>query len=157
MSTTYTVDDFDRQHERLQQGKTSTREERQRVAALSRKHVQARLKAILDTTVTIRVTSLDGKTVESVTLPALEAMTTKLVEMALGQGEFASVKDSVRIQAYKAVHDRVYGAPKQTIEHTSSDVVEDETQELDVSQLERLESALESVLGPSVAVAKTLG
>ncbi len=156
MSTTYTIDDFDRQTERLQHGRAASREERQRAVALSRKHVQTRLKAILDNTVTITVTGLDGKTVERVTLPALEAMTTKLVEMALGQGEFASVKDSVRIQAYKAVHDRVYGAPKQTIEHTSSETTDDDTQELDVAQLKTLESALESVLGPATSVAKML-
>lgn len=148
MSTTYTVDDFDRQTERLQQGRTATKEHRQRVLALSRKHVQARLKAILDEPAEISI-MVDGRE-QKHTMPALEAMTHKLVEMVLGKGDFQSVKDKDRIAAYKAVHDRVYGAPKQTIEHTQADTAEDETAELSTDKLKELERAMENALLPDV-------
>jgi len=121
---------------------------------LSRKHVQARLKAILDAPAVVNLYNPATKQLESHSMPTLEAMTHKLVEMVLGQGEFSSVKDGNRIQAYKAVHDRVYGAPKQTIEHTQAEATQDETAELGPEALKELEAAMENALKSDV---KALG
>ncbi len=134
--------DFDLQHERRMKGAKVSADERYRLAQLSRTHVQARLRAILDAPEV--VLTPNG---ERVSMPALEAMTHKLVDMVLGKGEFVGIKDNVRIQAYKAVCERVLGAPKQHIEHsTVSHTADDDLEDLSPDALKALESAHETIL-----------
>ena len=120
-------------------------DQRKRAVMMTKSAVQQRLKAIIDAPVTISVIGVDGKS-EQMTLPALEAMTQKLVEMVLAKGEFATIRDKDRINAYRVVHDRVLGAPKQVIEMIQNEVTEEDLSELTPDELKRLEVAHESIL-----------
>ncbi len=144
MPTGYNITDFDRQHERLTGPHAPSQEARKRTAQLSRVHVQQRLKAILDADAVIVINGV------SHTMPALEAMVSTMVQMALGKGEFASVKDKDRIAAFKAVCDRVLGAPKQTIEHVQQEATNEDLDNLTDAQLQALEQAHERVLASPV-------
>lgn len=150
MPTGFYVEDFDRTHERLKRDNNRkhavTQDERYRIAQLSRTHVQARLRAILDAPETIVTTGSQGE-LERVTVPALEAMTRKMVDMVLGKGEFVGVKDHTRVMAYKAVCERVLGAPQQYVHH-SGEKQADNNEDLDAltpEALKALEYAHESV------------
>lgn len=123
----------------------AARIERQRIAQLSKQRVQDRLKAILDAPAVVNVVGIDGKS-EQITIPALEAMTTKLVEMVLAKGEFASIRDKDRINAYRIVHDRVFGAPKQVVELVQEDPTDEDLRDLSPEALKTLELAHEQIL-----------
>jgi hypothetical protein len=155
MPNGFTVVDFDRAVQR-QQERAPSKEFRQTRAGVINKRVSDRLRMIMEQPVMIATTDEHGKSV-TVTLPVLEAMTTKMVEMALGKGEFVGTKDHTRVQAYKAVLERVYGAPQQHIEHTvnTGSSEGEDFDSLSDEQLETLQRAHEAIL--SQPVTKLLG